>query len=188
MLPITMHDDEKASNSETGKLSAGSGSESGGSALTTNQRQQVLYGWNDTGAEFPDACAHELFEQQVARDPDAIAVIGGGKSLSYRELNERANQVAHYLRKLGVGAESLVGVCLHRSPEMVVGLLGVWKSGAAYVPLDSSYPEDRLTFMASDAAVQMLLTEESCRHLFPFNSAEDGLPRFRLGGDCKRGR
>jgi amino acid adenylation domain-containing protein len=135
--------------------------------LTASQRQQVLYEWNDTGAEFPNTCAHELFEQQVARDPDAIAVIGGGKSLSYRELNERANQVAHYLRKLGVGTESLVGVCLHRSPEMVVGLLGVWKSGAAYVPLDSSYPEDRLTFMVSDAAVQVLLTEESCRHLFP---------------------
>src|SRR6185437_10218504 len=131
-----------------------------------SQRKQVLYEWNDTRADFPDLCAHELFEQQVARDPDAVALIGGGKSLTYRELNRRSNQVAHYLRRRGVGPDVLVGVCLRRSPEMVVALLGVWKSGGAYVPLDSSYPEDRLEFMVSDAAVQVLLTEESCRRLF----------------------
>lgn len=146
---------------------AGATAESHRPALTERQRNQVLHEWNDTDSDFPNVCAHELFEQQVARTPDAIAVVGGGKSLSYRELNERANQVAHYLRKQGVGPEVLVGVCLERSPEMVVALLGVWKSGGAYVPLDSSYPEERLSFMVSDAAVRVLLTEERCKPLFP---------------------
>ncbi len=111
-------------------------------------------------------CVHQLFEQQAARDPDAIAVVGGGKSLSYRELNRRANQVAHYLRKRGVGPDVLVGVCLQRSTELVVALLGVWKSGGAYVPLDSTYPAERLSFMVNDASVKVLLTQERCRHLF----------------------
>jgi amino acid adenylation domain-containing protein len=142
------------------------GSESSHPALTESQRKQVLYEWNDTRADFPDACAHQLFEQQVARDPDAIAVVGGGKSLSYGELNQRANQVANYLRKRGVGPDVLVGVCLQRSPELVVALLGVWKAGGAYVPLDSSYPEDRLSFMVTDAAVRVLLTEDRCKQLF----------------------
>ena len=140
-------------------------------ALTEIQRKRILHEWNDTYADFPDICAHELFEQQVARDPNAIAVVGGGKSLTYRELNERANQVAHYLRKRGVGEEVLVGVCLQRSPELVVALLGVWKSGGAYVPLDPSYPKERLTFMASDASVRVLLTEKRCKRLF--NSMRD---------------
>jgi len=154
-------------------LDAGSRRDSNGAesapncqALTESQRRQVLYEWNDTQAEFPAVCAHELFEQQVARDPDAMAVVGGGKSLSYSELNRRANQVAHHLRKLGVGPDELVGVCLKRSPELVVALLGVWKAGGAYVPLDASYPEERLSFMVSDATVRVLLTEEHCRRLF----------------------
>jgi amino acid adenylation domain-containing protein len=134
--------------------------------LTESQRNQILYEWNDTHANFPDACAHQLFEQQAARDPDAIAVVSGGKSLTYRELNKRANQVAHYLRKRGVGPDVLIGVCLQRSTELVVALLGVWKSGGAYVPLDSTYPEERLSFMVNDAAVKFLLTEERCRQLF----------------------
>jgi len=135
--------------------------------LTERQRNQVLYEWNRTGAEFPDVCVNELFEQQVARTPDAVAVVFREQHLSYRELNQRANQVANYLRRRGIGPETLVGVCLERSPEMVIGLLGVWKAGGAYVPLDPSYPQDRLSFMVSDADVRVLLTQEKCRHLFP---------------------
>jgi amino acid adenylation domain-containing protein len=165
MLPLTTTDEDKTPNPDL-EQSDRDGSESGSPSLNESQRKQVLYEWNDTRADFPNLCAHELFEQQVARDPDAVALIGGEKNLTYGELNRRSNQVAHYLRKRGVGPDVLVGVCLRRSPEMVVALLGVWKSGGAYVPLDSSYPEDRLEFMVSDAAVQVLLTEESCRRLF----------------------
>jgi non-ribosomal peptide synthetase component F len=137
------------------------------STLSESERNEILYAWNDTGAEFPDVCVHELFERQVERDPDAVAVVFEGRRLTYRELNQRANQVAHFLRKRGVGPESLVGVCLTRSPELVVGLLGVWKAGGAYVPLDPAYPPERLAFMVGDAGIRMLLTDASCRSLFP---------------------
>jgi amino acid adenylation domain-containing protein len=135
-------------------------------SLTESERRRVLYEWNDTRVEFPALCAHQLFEQQVEKDPDSVAVVFNEQRLTYRELNQRANQIAHYLRGLGVGPDSLVGVCLQRSPEMVAGLLGVWKAGGAYVPLDPSYPKERLAFMVSDAAVQVLLTEKRCEHLF----------------------
>ena len=168
MLTITVDDTGKSPYMEKGEPPArdGTGSEKNRLALTERHRNQILYEWNNTRADFPDICTHELFQQQVSRDPDAIAVVGGEKSLTYRELNGRANQVAHYLRRRGVGGDVLVGVCLQRSVEMVVALLGVWKSGGAYVPLDSSYPEERLSFMVSDAAVQILLTEERFKHLF----------------------
>ncbi len=110
--------------------------------------------------------AHQLFERQVERSPAAVAVVCGARQLTYAELNARANQVAHFLRKSGVGPESLVGVCLERTPELVAGLLGVWKAGAAYVPLDPAYPSDRLAFMVGDASIRMLLTERKCRGLF----------------------
>lgn len=126
---------------------------------------------NDTRAATPDACVHELFEQQVARDPEAVAVVCQGRQLSYRELNQRANQVAHYLRKRGVGSESLVGVCLESSLEMVIALLGVWKAGGAYIPLDPAYPQDRLSFIVDDTGMKVLLTDEKCKNLFP--SARD---------------
>ncbi len=126
----------------------------------------MLHDWNDTGAEFPALCAHQLFERQVEQYPDAVAVVFNERKISYGELNQRANQIARYLRGHGVGPERLVGVCLLRSPEMVAGLLGVWKAGGAYVPLDPSYPQERLAFMVQDAAVQVLLTERSCEHLF----------------------
>jgi len=135
--------------------------------LSERERHQILYEWNDTHVEFPDACTHELFERQVARDPDAVAVVFKDRQLSYQQLNQRANQVAHSLRKRGVGPEVLVGVCLERSPEMVIALLGVWKAGGAYVPLDPAYPQARLSFTTSDSGVKMLLTDEKCKHLFP---------------------
>ncbi len=111
-------------------------------------------------------CVHHLFEQQVARTPDAVAVVFEDRRLSYRELDARANQVAHFLRASGAGPESLVGVCLERRPELVIALLGVWKAGAAYVPLDPAYPRDRLAFMVEDAGIRALLTERKCHALF----------------------
>jgi non-ribosomal peptide synthetase component F len=105
-------------------------------------------------------CLHQLFEAQVERTPDAIAVVFENQQLSYRALNARANQVAHYLKTLGVEPEVLVGLCVERSLEMIVGLLGIFKAGGAYVPLDPAYPKERLAFMLSDAQVPVLLTQK----------------------------
>jgi amino acid adenylation domain-containing protein len=123
--------------------------------------------------EVPPVCAHELFERQAAQTPDAVAVVHGERTLTYRELNERANQVAHFLRRRGVGPDVLVGVSLERCPELVIGLLGVWKAGGAYVPLDPAYPADRLAFMVEDSGARTLLVAEACRHLF--TSVQDRL-------------
>jgi amino acid adenylation domain-containing protein len=129
--------------------------------LTEAEKHQLLVEWNDTAADYPtDYCIHELFEAQVERTPDAIAVQFEGKQLTYRELNSRANQLARYLRALGVGPEKLVGICVERSLEMVVGLLGILKAGGAYVPLDPSYPKERLRLMLEDTQVSVLLTQE----------------------------
>ena len=128
--------------------------------------------WQAAPAEFPNRCVHELFEQQAARTPDAVAAIHAGQAMSYRELNARANQVAHHLWRRGVGPESLVGVCLGRSPDMLVALLAVWKAGAAYVPLDPAYPPERLAFMVRDAELRLLLTERRCRPLFAPDTVE----------------
>ena len=146
-------------------------SQGASSTLSEADRNEILCVWNETREEFPDVCVHELFERQVERNPDAVAVVFEGRRLTYRELNQRANQVAHFLRKHGIGPESLVGVSLKRSPELVVGLLGVWKAGGAYVPLDPAYPPERLAFMVGDAGIRMLLTDASCKSLFP--SAND---------------
>jgi len=129
--------------------------------LTEAERQQLLVEWNDTKRDYPkDKCIHELFEAQVERSPDAVAVVFEDKHLTYRELNQRANQLAHHLRKLGVGPEVLVGICMERSLEMVVGLLGILKAGGAYVPLDPTYPKERLAFMLEDTQAPVLLTQE----------------------------
>jgi non-ribosomal peptide synthetase component F len=134
--------------------------------LTEAERNRILYEWNDTRAEYPDVCVHELFERQAARTPDAPAVVFQGQQLSYRVLNERANQLGHYLRKRGIGPELLVGVSMERSPEMLIGLLGIWKAGGAYVPMDPTYPKERLSFMVKDSAAQLLLTTNKHKHLF----------------------
>src|SRR4029434_7007560 len=119
--------------------------------LSAAEQEQILVEWNPTAVEYgPRACAHQLFEQQVEQTPEATALVFGEQSLSYRELNERANQVAHYLRARGVGPEVLVGLCLPRSIELAVGLLGILKAGGAYVPLDAEYPKERLSFMMED--------------------------------------
>jgi amino acid adenylation domain-containing protein len=140
--------------------------------LTEAERHRVLVEWNDTAAAYPrEACAHELFEAQAQRTPDAVAVASEGRELTYRELDRRANQLAHHLRGLGVGPDVLVGVCVDRSPEMVVGLLGILKAGGAYVPLDTSYPEERLAFMLADSGVPVLLTQEALIGRLPPHAA-----------------
>ncbi len=129
--------------------------------LTEAERHQLLVEWNDTQADYPrDMCIHQLFEAQVERTPNAIAVVFEDQQLTYCELNARANQLAHYLRKHGVKPEVLVGICTERSSEMVTGLLGILKAGGAYVPLDPTYPKERLAFMLEDAKVLLLLTQE----------------------------
>ena len=129
--------------------------------LTEIERRQLLVEWNDTRADYPDAGpVHKLFEAQAERTPDATAVVFGKERLAYRELNERANQVAHHLRALGVAPDVRVGVCMERSVEMVVGVLGILKAGGAYVPLDPAYPQERLAFMVEDTEAPVLLTQK----------------------------
>ena len=129
--------------------------------LTSSEKQQLL-DWNCTQTDYPkDACIHELFEIQVEKTPDAVALVFEDRQLTYQELNRQADRLADYLRELGVRSEVLVGICVERSLEMVVGLLGILKAGGAYVPLDPAYPQDRLNFILSDAQVSVLLTRET---------------------------
>ncbi len=136
--------------------------------LTENERRQVICDFNSTSADYPlGLCLHQFFETQVERTPEATALICEQQRLTYRELNERANQLASYLRKLGVGPDDLVGVCAHRSVEMVVGLYGIMKAGGAYVPLDPDYPRQRLAMMLEDAQPKVLLTQERLLSILP---------------------
>jgi len=130
--------------------------------LTQVERKQILVDWNNTEKAFPFAvqCIPQLFEARVELTPNATAAIFETKKLTYAELNRRANQLAHHLRKSGVGPEVLVGICMSRSLEMIVGLLGILKAGGAYVPLDPAYPAERLHFMLQDSGAALLLTEE----------------------------
>ncbi len=129
--------------------------------LTEAERRRLLVDLNETRTDYPlDKCLHHLFEAQVEQTPDAIAVVYESEKLTYRELNARANQLAHYLRGLGVGPESLVGICLERSLEMMVSILGVLKAGGAYVPLDPGYPRRRLAFMLEDCQAAVVLTQQ----------------------------
>ena len=128
--------------------------------LTPAERHQLLVEWNATVADYPhESCFHQLFEAQVVRTPDAVALSFGEQQLTYRELNARANQVAHVLMGQGVGPEIPVALYLERSLEMAVALLGVLKAGGAYVPLDLTYPPERLNFMLTDAQVKIFLTQ-----------------------------
>ncbi|MGJ5674779.1 MAG: amino acid adenylation domain-containing protein [Nostochopsis sp.] len=139
------------------------------SALTEQERHKILVEWNDTTIDYPKhLCIHELFEAQVEKTPDNIAVVFDEQkvetrafvSLTYQQLNHQANKVAHYLQSLGVKTEVLVGICVERSLEMIVGMLGILKAGGAYLPLDPTYPQERLSFMLSDSQVQVLLTQQ----------------------------
>ncbi len=141
--------------------------------LTVSERHQLLMEWNQTARAYPqDQCIHHLIEAQVDQTPTAIAIRFGDAELSYEELNRRANQVAHHLQILGVGPEVLVGICLERSLEMVIGLLGILKAGGAYVPLDPNYPHDRLQFMIEDAKIPVLLTQTSLLGKRPNSEAQ----------------
>ena len=141
--------------------------------LLTETEEQQLAAWNNTSSEYPrDSCIHQLFEAQVERTPEAVAVSFGEQEISYRELNRRANQVAHYLRSLGVGPEVCVGVCLERSVDLVVALVAILKAGGAYVPLDPSYPLERLAFMLEDARIGILVTTEKLLDLLPAHWAQ----------------
>lgn len=138
------------------------------SMVTPSERTRLVQEWNSTEAKWPShACVHQLFEQQVERTPDAIALKFGSESLSYRELNYRANGLAHHLRAQGVGPDSIVGICVQRSFEMVVAVLGVLKAGAAYLPLDPAYPHERLQFMLQDSHAAVLVTQENLLSVFP---------------------
>jgi len=127
--------------------------------LTETEAEQLLVEWNETEVAYPQQCIHELFEAQVTRTPEAEALVFAEEQVSYEELNRRANQLAHHLRELGVGAETLVAVLLERSVELVVGLLGVLKAGGAYVPIDPEYPAERVRYMLADCGARVLLTQ-----------------------------
>jgi len=134
---------------------------------------RLLAEWNETSAECPrQACVHELFEAQAARIPDTVAVVFNDKQLTYRELNQRANRLAHRLQSLGVGPEVSVGICMERSLELVVAVLAVLKAGGAYVPLDPGYPKERLAFMLEDARASVLLTERLLAERLPRHSSQ----------------
>ncbi|WP_375501071.1 amino acid adenylation domain-containing protein [uncultured Nostoc sp.] len=135
--------------------------------LTPSEVQQLLVEWNNTETDYPqDKCIHQLFEAQVKKTPSNIAVIFENQKLTYQELNDQANQLAHYLQKLGVKPEVIVGVCMKRSPEMLIALLAILKVGGAYVPLDPAYPQERLTFMVEDSQTKVLLTQSHLVELF----------------------
>ena len=141
--------------------------------LTEAERRQLLVEWNQTAVAYPkDRCVHELVEQQVERTPNATAVAFEDERLTYRKLNERSNQLAHHLRGLGVGPDTLVALCVERSLEMVVGLLGILKAGGAYLPLDPSYPRDRLAFMLRDSGALLLLTHQRLRDELEFGTPD----------------
>jgi amino acid adenylation domain-containing protein len=139
--------------------------------LTEAERRQLIVEWNATEAPYPRECVHALFSAQAARTPDALAVVAGSESLTYRELEARANRLAHRLRALGVAHGSLVAVCVERGLDMVVGLLAVLKADAAYVPLDPAYPRSRLGFMLADSGAAVLLTQERLAPALPAGAA-----------------
>nr|WP_290226170.1 non-ribosomal peptide synthetase [Trichocoleus desertorum] len=134
--------------------------------LSSRERQQLQEWSQILTCEVAPLGAHQWFEAQVRQIPDAVALTYRNQHLTYQELNQRANQLAHHLQQLGVGAEVLVGLCVDRSPEMVISLLAIWKAGGAYLPLDPTYPRDRLQFMLADAEVKILVTQSSHLHLF----------------------
>ncbi|MBE9103653.1 amino acid adenylation domain-containing protein, partial [Nostoc cf. edaphicum LEGE 07299] len=141
--------------------------------LTKFERHQLLIEWNDTEEEYPQQqCIHQLFEAQVEKTPDAVAVVFEEEQLTYQELNSRANQLGHHLRSLGVKPEVLVGICIERSLSMVIGLLAILKAGGAYIPLDPAYPQERLAFILEDTQAPVLLTQASLVEVMPQHKAQ----------------
>jgi amino acid adenylation domain-containing protein len=135
--------------------------------LPSAEQAQLVHGWNQTAREFPrDRCAHQLFEDQATATPSVTAIVAGIERLSYAELNSRANQLAHYLRRSGVGPDVVVGICTERSTDMAIGLLGVLKAGGAYLPLEPNYPSDRIDYMLGHAQPRLVLTQAHFANLF----------------------
>ena len=134
--------------------------------LLTKKEHNQLLAWNDTHAPYDDKKVHELFQEQVQKNPDNIALVYEDQFLTYQHLNEKANQLAHYLRGLGVGPDVLVAIAVERSLDMIIGLLGILKAGGAYVPLDPTYPQERLQFMLDDTKSPVLLTQSGLKDLF----------------------
>ena len=144
--------------------------------LSAEEEQQLLQVWSRTTPDaWPDACVHSLFEAQVERTPLATAVVFEQERYTYREINRRANQLAHHLQRLGVGPEAIAGIRLERSPNMVVAMLGVMKAGGAYMPIDPAYPPERTAFMLADAHPQVLLTQASLLANFEQQMAQAGV-------------
>jgi amino acid adenylation domain-containing protein len=143
------------------------------SILTAAERHQLLVKWNQTAADYPRSrCIHQLFEDQAQRTPDEVAVVFADQQLTYQELNVRANQFAHYLQSLGVKPESLVGLSIERSLEMIIGLLGILKAGAAYIPLDPTYPADRVAYIIANSAAELLVTTSNLLAVLPVGETE----------------
>jgi non-ribosomal peptide synthase domain TIGR01720/amino acid adenylation domain len=141
--------------------------------LMEAEKQQLLVDWNQTESPYPkNKCIHQLFEEQVTKNPDAIAIIYEQESLSYQQLNQKANQLAHYLQSLGVKPDELVGICVERSPLFIIGILGILKAGAAYLPLDSNYPLERLIYMLQDSGLSVLLTQENVANNISFTAIQ----------------
>ena len=139
--------------------------------LTPHERRQVLIEWNATETPKPTGCLHQLFEAQVARTPDAVAVIFADQQLTYQALNTRSNQLAHALQAQGVGPEVLVSICVERSLEMMVGILGILKAGGAYIPLDPAYPAERIATILQEIDAPLLLTQEKLLATLPTQAA-----------------
>ena len=141
--------------------------------LTPQEQKQLLLDWNNTTIQYPQYnCIHQLIEQQVERTPNAVAVVYENQQLTYQELNNQANQIAHYLRSLGVQPEVKVGICVERSLEMIIGILAILKAGGAYLPLDPAYPPERLEFMLSDAQIPIILTKSELLETLPNHQAQ----------------
>ncbi len=141
--------------------------------LAAEERRELLVDWNASHSSYPaHKTLHELFEEQAARTPNNAALKCDGAQLTYRELNERANELAHLLRSCGVGPDVIAGICIDRSLEMVIGILGILKAGGAYLPIDLSYPKDRLAFMLEDAQAPVLLTQRKLVADLPAHSAK----------------
>src|SRR5262249_28658460 len=159
----------------------------GVSMLSEQERQRVLVEWNQTQADYDcHLCVHQLFELQVERAPDAIAVVYEDQQLSYAELNRRDNRLAHYLRRLGVTPDARVAICVERSLDMVVGLLAILKAGGAYVPLDPGYPTERLAYMLEDSAPVAVLTHAQARFGLHAAVGAADVPVIDLEADAKR--
>jgi non-ribosomal peptide synthetase component F len=132
--------------------------------LTATEKHQQLVEWNQTEADYPkDKTIQQLFEEQAEKTPDNIAVVFEDKRLTYKKLNEQANQFAHYLRSVGVGPETILAFCLERSLEMMVTILGIIKAGGAYLPIDPSYPDDRINYMLEDSNATLMISQSSLR-------------------------